>query len=63
MHTQVIPVDNNWIYFSVLKDYCGVLWLYIGMTLLSLLFVSNSRLMIMQDVLDKSTVASSGTLC
>ena len=63
MHTQVIPVDNNWFYFSVLKDYCGVLWLYIGMTLLSLLFVSNVRLMIMQDVLDKSAVASSGTLC
>lgn len=62
MHTQVIPVDNNWIYFSVLKDYCGGLWLYIGMTLLSLLFVSNSRLVIMQDVLDKSTVASSDTL-
>ena len=62
MHTQVIPVDNNWIYFSVLKDYYGVLWLYMGMTLLSLLFVSNTRLMIMQDVLDKSTVASSGTL-
>lgn len=62
MHTQVITVDNNWIYFSVLKDYYGELWLYIGMTLLSLLFVSNIGLMIMQDVLDKSTVASSGTL-
>lgn len=62
MHTQVIPVDNNWIYFSVLKYYCGVLWLYMGMTLLSLLFVSNVRPVIMQDVLDKSTVASSGTL-
>lgn len=62
MHTQVIPVDNNWIYFSVLKDYCGVLWLYIGMTLLSLLSIPNSSLMIMQDVLDKSTVASSGEL-
>ena len=62
MHTQVIPVDNNWIYFSVLKDYCGVLWLYMGMTLLSLLFVPNVRPVIMQDVLDKSAVASSGEL-
>ena len=62
MHTQVIPVDNNWIYFSVLKDCCGELWLYMGMTLLSLLSISNVRFVIMQDVLDKSTVASSGTL-
>lgn len=62
MHTQVIPVDNNWIYFSVLKDYCGVLWLYIGMTLLSLLSVPNVRLMIIQDVLDKSTVATNSHL-
>lgn len=34
----------------------------LGMTLLSLLFVSNVRPVIMQDVLDKSTVASSGEL-
>lgn len=34
----------------------------IGMTLLSLLFVSNVRLKMIQDVLDKSTVASSGEL-
>ena len=60
MHTQVIPVDNNWIYFSVLKDYYGELWLSMGTTLLSLLFVSNIGLMIMQDVLLSSTVASSG---
>ena len=62
MHTQVIPVDNNWIYFSVLKDYCGELWLYIGMTLLSLLFVSNIGLKMIQDVLDKSTVATNSYL-
>lgn len=62
MHTQVIPVDNNWIYFSVLKYYCGGLWLYIGMTLLSLLSIPNSSLMIMQDVLDKSTVATNSHL-
>ena len=34
----------------------------LGMTLLSLLLITNSLLMIMQDVLDKSTVASSGEL-
>ena len=32
----------------------------LGMTLLSLLFVSNVRPVIMQDVLDKSAVATSG---